>query len=277
MDIIQNRWKTRDSAILVAESGDQIVSAVAVTRWGSFGFFGPFGVRPDLWDRGVAKTMVASVMDLFHQWGVQLTGLYTTPGSPKHIGLYQGVGFRPHFLTAVMTKALPPLQATEPLRDIATYSGLSPEEKSECLSQCRRLTDALYKDLDVTAEIEAIEENRLGDTILVRDSAGLAGFAACHLGPDTEAGGDTCYVKFAATAWDGDAPRAFEDMLSACATYAQKRGVSKLTAGINTARREAYEMMLGKGFRTDLLGVAMLRPDTEGWNRAGIFVLDDWR
>ena len=35
--------------------------------------------------------------------------------------------------------------------------------------------------------------------------------------------------------------------------------------------------MLASGFRTDIQGVAMHRPNTDGYSRAGAFVIDDWR
>lgn len=277
VDIVQNRWKTRDTTILIAESGKEIVSAIAATRWGSFGFFGPFGVRPDLWDQGIAKTMVASVMDRLSGWQVRLSGLYTTPGSPKHIGLYQYFGFRPRYLTAVMAKDLPALPAPQKDLDMGTYSGLPSGEKAECLDACRRLTDSIYEGLDLSSEIEAIDASHLGDTLLLLDRSQITGFAACHLGPGTEAGSDACYVKFAAVSSGATGPNSFENLLTACEAYARAKGVSKLVAGVNTSRREAYEKMLRYGFRADLLGVAMLRPDTAGFNRHGVFVIDDWR
>jgi len=276
-DPVRNRWKTEGTAVLVAESGDEIVSSIVATRWGSFGFFGPFGVRPDLWDRGIAKSMVASVMDCFDRWRVRLAGLYTMPGSPKHIGLYQHFGFRPRYLTAVMAKHLSPLPFPEKTPRLVTCSGLSPADKAECLKECRLLTDAIYEGLDVTAEIQAIEANRLGDTLLIRDRSRLAGFAACHLGPGTEAGSDTCYVKFAAARSDPTGPSHFKRLLSACTAYARNKGASKLVAGVNTSRREAYETMFQNGFQIEMLGVAMLKPDTAGFNRPGVFVIDDWR
>ena len=42
-------------------------------------------------------------------------------------------------------------------------------------------------------------------------------------------------------------------------------------------RYEAYRTMVGRGFRTDLQGVAMHRENDAGYNRPGIYVLDDWR
>ena len=48
-------------------------------------------------------------------------------------------------------------------------------------------------------------------------------------------------------------------------------------AGVNTARQEAYEKMLERGFRTEILGIAMHTPNEPGFSRPGIYVLDDWR
>jgi hypothetical protein len=58
---------------------------------------------------------------------------------------------------------------------------------------------------------------------------------------------------------------------------ASSRNVARLTAGVNTARFEAYRRMLARGFRTDVLGVAMDRPNEAAYNRSGVYVLDDWR
>ena len=51
----------------------------------------------------------------------------------------------------------------------------------------------------------------------------------------------------------------------------------RLVAGVNTSRREAYRAMLACGFRTDVQGLAMDRPDEAGYNRPGVYVIDDWR
>jgi hypothetical protein len=35
--------------------------------------------------------------------------------------------------------------------------------------------------------------------------------------------------------------------------------------------------MLAHGFHTDLLGVAMEKPNAAGYNRPDVYVIDDWR
>lgn len=43
------------------------------------------------------------------------------------------------------------------------------------------------------------------------------------------------------------------------------------------ARHEAYRHLVGSGFRTEIQGVTMHRPNEPGYSRADAFVLDDWR
>jgi hypothetical protein len=35
--------------------------------------------------------------------------------------------------------------------------------------------------------------------------------------------------------------------------------------------------MLARGFRTDMQGVVMTRPNVAGYNGSGVYLLDDWR
>jgi len=47
---------------------------------------------------------------------------------------------------------------------------------------------------------------------------------------------------------------------------------------VNVARREAFQAMLPHGFRPERNGVAMEAGNANsGYNRAGVYILDDWR
>ena len=157
------------------------------------------------------------------------------------------------------------------------YSALSEAEQRDCLADCRELTDAWHGGLDLSLEINATARHHFGETVLLRDGKGLIGFAVCHCGAETEAGSGQCYVKFGAVRSGPDAGTAFTRLLAACEVFAAERGVPRLVAGVNTARREAYRAMLACGFRTDVQGLAMDRPDEAGYNRPGVYISDDWR
>jgi len=159
----------------------------------------------------------------------------------------------------------------------AKYSALAGAGRTEVLSACRQLTDSIYEGLEVTSEIRAVSNQNLGDSVLLWGGDLLDAFAVCHCGEGTEAGRDTCYVKFAAVRPGPGAEKMFGHLLDACEALATERGLGCLEAGVNLSRSQAYRQMLQRGFRIDFQGVAMHRPDSPAYNRPDVFVLDDWR
>lgn len=127
------------------------------------------------------------------------------------------------------------------------------------------------------SEISTVHEQKLGDTIFLWDETSLVGFAICHCGALTEAGSDTCYVKFAAVRPSLNASTHFEQLLNLCEMLTAKAGMSRLLAGVNTSHHDAYRRMIARGFRTELTGIAMHKPNEPGFARPDVFVLNDWR
>jgi hypothetical protein len=153
------------------------------------------------------------------------------------------------------------------------YSGLTASQQEESLKACRELADSICDGLDLHNEVRAVATQNLGETLLLWDNSLLAGFTVCHCGAGTEAGNGTCYVKFGAAR----TAELFERLLGACEAFAQGRRVSRLEAGVNLARHDAYQRMLAHGFRTDIQGVAMHKPNEPGYSRPEVYVIDDWR
>lgn len=276
-DYVRTRWLLDPSAAFGAEADGRLVGSNFATRWGSVGFFGPLSVRPGLWDQGIAKHLLEPVMEIFAQWGIRHAGLYTFAQSPKHIGLYQKFGFWPRFLTAIMSKSVNPANPTGIGSPWSRYAEVPESEQGGCLRACRELTDALYEGLDLEREIRVVNAHGLGDTVLLWDSARLAGLAVCHCGPGSDAGSGVCYVKFGAVRPGPMAGPLFDRLLDACEALAAAKGASLFVAGVNTARHEAYHRMIARGFRTDQQGVVMQRPNEPGYNRPDVYAIDDWR
>ena len=271
----RTRWLADPTAAFGAEWDGELVGSNFAARWGSVGFFGPLTVRPDLWDRKIAQRLMDPIIERFDAWGVTHAGLFTFAQSPKHLGLYYKYGFRPRFLTAIMSK---PAQATTRRKsEWSAYSQLSESEREESLKACRDVTVSIYPGLDVEREIRAVQAQGLGETVLLHDGRDLVGFAVCHCGPGTEAGNQKCYVKFGAVKPGAAAEARFDQLLDTCEELAVTRGLARVEAGTNLARHEVYDNLLARGFRTDIQGVTMHRPNEEGYSRAGVYVIDDWR
>jgi GNAT superfamily N-acetyltransferase len=271
---VRSRWKASPASAFAAEVDGKLAGSNFATRWGSFGFFGPLTLDPMFWDRGFASTLMEPVIESLDTWGVTHAGLFTFAQSPKHVGLYQKFGFRPRSLTLVLERIV---RMTD-LRPEgwSTYSQLDEHQRSEALSACYHLTDVIYPGLDVTPEVKSIEMQSLGETILVAD-LNLLGFATCHTGPGSEAGSGICYIKFGAAVPGPSAREHFRRLLEACEVFAGSAGATRIVAGVNAARTEAYEEMLSAGFRISLTGISMHRPNEPGFSRPGVFVIDDWR
>ena len=306
-DYVRTRFyadpSTAYGAIIADDDRDngngKIIGSNFTTNWGSVGFFGPLTIHPDYWGKGVARSLMEPTIQLFSKWNTRHAGLFTFAHSPKHISLYQKFGFWPYFLTAIMSKDLSPTRnknsrSTSQLR-WSRYSEASKDQEKEnqeegyLLNACNRLTNAIYDGLDLSVEIKSIINQRLGDVVLIWDqdisntNKNLAGFAACQCGKGTEAGSNTCYVKFAAVKpsrrGDDDslAENRFERLLNACEAFASEQGVSRLVAGANTARQLAYAKMLSCDFHIDMLGIAMQKGYDAGYNRPDVYIIDDWR
>ncbi len=69
----------------------------------------------------------------------------------------------------------------------------------------------------------------------------------------------------------------FEQLLDLCEAFGATQKMLRLLAGVNTSRDEAYTRMVARRFRTEITGLVMHKPNEPGYNRPGIFVLDDWR
>jgi GNAT superfamily N-acetyltransferase len=271
-DLITPRWRSTNVKVIAARDGDRLIGSNVVTRWGSFGFFGPLTVLPEYWDRGVAQRLLESTMTIFDRWGVRHTGLFTFAHSAKHAALYQKFGYWPRYLTAIMTRTPDAKSANAPV----LLSALSKSLREEAIESCGKLTHKIDKGLDLTGEIRAAIAQRIGDVVLIHTHSVLDAFAICLTGPGSEGGEKTCYIKFAAARGSVGAGERFDKLLDACDAFAAPRGIT-IEAGMNLAREDAYKRMRSHGYRVALQGVAMQRPHADGFNRPDAYVIDDWR
>jgi N-acetylglutamate synthase-like GNAT family acetyltransferase len=279
---VKNRYMADPSAALVAEVDGKLVGSNFALNWGSVGIFGPLTIHPDLWNKGVAKRLLEKTMDIFDKWRIKHAGLFTFAESIKHIHLYQSFGFWPRFLTSIMSKTTEQTQQREQSSyHWSRFSELNSYEKKRAIEECRDLTNQIYNGLNLEVEINSVEKQRLGDTILLRgdnkNNSTLNAMAICHCGPGTEAGSGTCYVKFGAVRPSKDSSAYFDHLLAVCESFAKSQQLSRINAGVNLGRHNAYRKMIEHQFRTNLQGVAMHKPNEAGYNTENIYVIDDWR
>lgn len=263
-ECVRARFAQDPGAAFAAELDGKLIGSNFNARWGTVGFFGPLTVDPAYWNKGVAQKLLEETVRLFKKWKLTHAGLFTFAASPKHVGLYQKFGFHPRFLTPGFEKPVsPPSKAPK-------FALFSASDGEAALRSCRALANRLYRGLDLSIEIRSVASRKLGDTVLLGGDA----FAICHCGAGSEAGTGTCYVKFGAA----KDRRSFLKLLDAVHSFAASRGLTKIMFGVNAAREEAYREVIRLGYRAERIqGVIMERGGKPGYNRPGVFVMDDWR
>ncbi len=270
-DYVRTRYQADPRMAWAAEVDGRLAGTSFATRWGSLGFFGPLTVDPDLWDRGVGRALLGPTLEALKAPGVTHRGLFTYAHSPKHLALYQSVGFWPRFLTVIVEKSVTESSG-------GSFTALSSvADAADALDAARDLTGAVYRGLDLGHEIEAVRRLGLGETLLVYDGDRLAALAVCHVGPGTEAGGGRLYIKFGAARPGTAAPQRFARLLAACESHALASGCPTVVAGVSTGRRGAYRQLLERGYQTQSVGVTLHAPDLDPYHHPDAYVMDDWR
>ncbi len=269
---VRSRWTADPGGAIVAEVGGEVVGLAMAVSWGSVAVFGPLAVDPNYWNRGIGGVLLQEMLKNPRMRDARLQALCTGAGSTSNVRLYQRFDFWPRFLIPILLKQVP-ARAGHGEERADRYSALGVEAKREMLRECAALTGGIFEGLDVSHEILSVERQNLGDTLVCRGLSKLDSFAVCHCGGGTEAGAETCYVKFAAAR----SAEAFSVMLSTVEEFTRSQGMERISAGVNAGRIGAYRQLLARGFRAVSHSVAMQRKSSAAYDGPEVFVIDDWR
>ena len=142
-DLMTPRWRARNTRVLAAHIDGRLVGTNVITRWGSFGFFGPLTVLPEFWNHGVAQRLMEGTVNVLDGWKLRRSGLFTFAHSAKHVGLYNKFSFWPGYLTALMRHA--PVTSARASKGSAPVllSALKKSQRDEAISACARLTNRI--------------------------------------------------------------------------------------------------------------------------------------
>lgn len=273
-DLVNSRFAANPDGAFMGELDGRPVACGFVMDWGSVAVLGPLTVDVEFWGRGMARAMMAPMIDYIDAGGFAFAGLLTHPQSASHVRLYEAFGFWMQRITGVMSKTTDPAAVPG---DAVLLSAMGEGEVEGALRDCRDIAGSVYPGLDLGREIETVRLRDLGDTLILRRGGAAVAFAVCHHGAMTEGSSTRLLVKFAAVRDDAESDRDFRELLAACEGLAAARGAVEIVAGANSGRTRAYRVMTESGFRTVMNGILMTRPDTTGYNREDAFVIDDWR
>lgn len=281
---VHHRWLMEPWGCFVAEEGDgKIVGAALAVMWGTLGLVGPVAVLTSYQNQDIGQQLLAACQEFFDENRATLQGVATYPYSPKHLVLYQKFGYRPKGLIVVTSKHLDRLDGASALRTarpglgVRRYSSLDEARKKPVMLKFRRITNAIWRGMDVGKEIEIVDGLALGDTLLLEKGRELIGFAVVHMPPNSEAPHGAAFVKFLAIDSRHRKPEHLHVLLGAVEEMAAAAQLGQVVAPVYTYYWAAYQALLERGYHVDFTMVRMKRGKQEDHEDAGSLVLDDWR
>jgi ribosomal protein S18 acetylase RimI-like enzyme len=281
---VHHRWLMEPWGCFVAEEGDgKIVGAAVAVLWGTLGLVGPIAVLTSYQNQDIGQQLLQACQEFFDENRATLQGLASYPYSPKHLLIYQKFGYRPKGLVVITTKSLDrregagAAKAARPGLGVRRYSALEESRKKQVMLRLRRITNALWRGMDLGKEVEIVDGLTLGDTLLLDKGRDVVGFAIVHLPPNSEAPHGSAYVKFLAIDPRHRKPEYFHALLGAVEEMAAEAQLQRVVAPAYSYYWAAYQGLLERGYSVDFTMVRMKRGKQETEEDPNDLVLDDWR
>ncbi len=282
---VHHRWLMEPWGCFVAEENEgKIIGAAVAVMWGTVGLVGPVAVLTNYQNQDIGQQLLWAAQEFFDENRASLRGVVTYPTSPKHLALYHKFGYKPEGLVAIMSRVLdrPHAAVTAPRSaklalSARRFSTLEESKKKATMLKFRRITNAIYRGLDVTKEVEIVDGLALGDTLLLENGRDLVGFAVFHTPGVSEAPAGALYVKYLAIDRAHRKAEHLDCFLAALEQLAHEAGLNRVIVPVYCGYFAAYSALVERGYQVDFTMVRMKRGKQEDYEDPADFVLDDWR
>src|SRR3989441_4866801 len=281
---VHHRWLMEPWGCFVAEEDNaKIVGTALAVAWGSVGLLGPVAVLTNYQNQTIGQQLIRATQEFFDENKTALQGVMTYPTSPKHLALYHKFGYRPKALTALMSRVLDrsaPRPTTKLARgplSVRRYSQLEETKKKAALGRVHRITNAVYRGLDLSKEVEIVDGLALGDTLLLERGRDLVGFAVVHTPGVSEAPSGSLYVKYMVIDPAQKRVEHLEQFVAAVEDLGHELGVQRVTLPVYLRYWLAYSTLVRCGYQIDFTMLRMQKGKQEDYEDPTHLVLDDWR
>jgi GNAT superfamily N-acetyltransferase len=236
-----------DGAMLWRDERGAVAAFNMVHQSGAEGWMGPLAVRSDQQGHGVGKEIVSRGIAWLRNRNAKVIGLETMPRTMDNIGFYSRLGFVPGQLTLTLS-----YDAYRHESSVELLSRLSSGAREDAIAECRSLVERVLPGSDYSREIALTADLQLGDTLLLREKDGLAGFALAHTAPLVE-GRTRDEVRVLKLVLADE--RRFTAFARAIANHARQVGIRRVSFRMQGEYSDAYRQAITLGMHvrwTDL-------------------------
>jgi ribosomal protein S18 acetylase RimI-like enzyme len=238
-----------NSSSLVYEIDNKVVGYNFIYIWGSFGWFGPFGVHPEYQGRGIGKDLIKETIKILKDnYEVSTIALNTMPESPYNVGFYMSLGFEPHKLSLTLRKQL---DFSDELASSRNYeiNEVNISDESEYLAlkdNLKSISNEIFDNFDLTSELHLIRKEAFGTAFTLKYGPNINGIVICYIKSIRENDLKNLNIKLAVIDKNVDYKGAIDAIMYACTDYAKTINYESISIDCNTYNTEMCNHLVSK-------------------------------
>lgn len=246
---IEGYIEASNNASIVYELDNRIVGYNFIHLWGSFAWFGPFGVHPEYQGNGIGKALINHTIKILKEdYKVSIIGLNTMPESSYNVGFYMNMGFSPLKLTLSLKKDINSLDflPTSGNYNVKELKLNSENDYLNLENKLKSLSCKISKNFDLTSELYLIKNKGFGTVFELKNNDRTCGIAICYTKSIRESSTKDLQIKLAVIDNSVNYKNALNSIIDACTNYAKSISYESISIDCNTYNTEICNYLISK-------------------------------
>lgn len=274
---IQGYIEKSYNSSLVYEIENKIVGFNFVHPWGSFAWFGPFGVHPQYQSKGIGKALIHyTIKSLKEDYKVSTIGLSTMPESQYNVGFYMSLGFIPTKLSLSLKKQLDfSTPITFSNKYIVNEIDINNELNYVTLKDnLKVMASEVFSKFDLTAELYLIKNIAFGTVFTLKSDDKIYGIVICHTKAIKETSAKNLHIKLAIINNSVNYKDAIDCIIYACTKKAESIKYDSISIDCNTYKTEICNYLISQhNFKIEKTQIMMLMGEENPFKNESIILL----
>lgn len=276
---IRGYIEANNNSCIVYEEDNKVVGFNFLHIWGSFAWFGAFGVHPKYQGKGIGKEIINYTIKILKEdYKVSTIGLNTMPESQYNVGFYMNLGFTPLKLTLSLKKQLS-YGSEFQISDAKKYSineiDLTEEKSYLALkNDLNSISNKIINNLDLSAELHLIRNENFGGVFTLEAHGKNCGIVIYHTKSMRNDDLKNLQIRLAIIDDCIDYNRALDCIIEFCVKHAQNIKYKSISIDCNTYNTTICNyLMLKHNFKIEKNMVMMIMGEDNIFNDRNAILL----
>ncbi|EKQ55577.1 MULTISPECIES: N-acetyltransferase [unclassified Clostridium] len=276
---IRGYMQASNNSSIVYEVNNKVVGFNFIHIWGSFGWFGPFGVHTEYQGKGIGKVLINETIRILKEdYKVSTIGLNTMPESQYNVGFYMNLDFTPLKLSLSMKRQLDFTSKEDSIEsnkyDINDIDISNEGNYLTIKENLKSLSNKIHMGFDLASELNLIREESFGTILTLKSYGEIHGIVICYTKAVRDFSSKNLQIKLAIIDNKIDYKEAIDSIMHFCTRYAKKINYESISIDCNTYNKEICNyLMENHKFKIDKTQVMMLMGEVNPFESKGTLLL----